>query len=215
MAALTSLVRTGECFWDIGAHRGYVSLAASRVVGPGGVVVSIEPSTENLRFLRRHLRWNRVENVRVLPTALSDEPGTAAFGGAGSSIAFRLGEGPETVPVTTVEALVGELDLPSPSFMKIDVEGAEAAVLRGAGPLLTSELGALISVHRRELYETCRQILEGNGFKIFESVELARRVRDGERDPGAPWIGDTDFLAVGPDRKMDEGSVRSLKLFAL
>ena len=66
LAALQAVVRPGDCFWDIGAHKGFVTLAAASMVGPSGSVVSLEPSGRNLWFIRKHLSWNPAEHVRVL-----------------------------------------------------------------------------------------------------------------------------------------------------
>lgn len=206
--ALAAVVRGGDSFWDVGAHKGFITLAASRMVGPAGHVVAVEPSAINLRFLRRHIEWNGVGNVTVVPVALGDAPGEAAFGGRGSSIAFRMGEGPERVRVHTVEELVAERRSRSPTVLKIDVEGTEAAVLRGMGPLLGGDQALLISTHGRNLYHQCRRTLEQRGFHVFDSWEIARRL-----ESGAPWSSDHDLLAVGPDRDVDTERLAALRLF--
>lgn len=208
LEALAAVVREGDSFWDVGAHKGFVTLAASRMVGPAGHVVAIEPSATNLRFLRRHLEWNRVQNATVVPVAVSDAPGEGAFGGRGSSIAFRMGMGPETVDVRTIEGLVAERGLRAPSVLKVDVEGAEAAVLRGMGPLLGGDQALLISTHGRDLYEKCRELLERRGLHVLDSREIARRL-----ESGAPWASDHDLLALGPTRRLDHQRLRSLRLF--
>ncbi|HSH76621.1 MAG TPA: FkbM family methyltransferase [Longimicrobiales bacterium] len=209
LEALQAVVRPGDCFWDVGAHKGFVTLAAAGMVGPRGRVIAREPSETNLTFLRRHVGWNGITNVKVLPVALSDAPGTAAFGGRGSSIAFRLGHGPETVPVTTAEAIVDQGRAPRPSVMKLDVEGAEAAVLRGTGRFLGGDLAVLISTHGPELYEECRDLLRSRGFSIYDSREITERLRTGR-----PWTSDHDFLAIGPGRSVDSTRVRALPLIA-
>lgn len=209
LAALETVVRPGDAFWDVGAHKGFVSLAAARMVGPDGHVVAVEPSEANLCFLRRHLEWNGAANVRVLPLALSEKPGRAAFGGRGSSVAFRLGEGPESVRIETVLALVEEHGLPRPTVLKLDVEGEEAAVLRGAGPLIGGDLALLISTHGRELYEECRALLLERDFRVFDSWEAATR-----RVSGAPWASDHDLLAIGPARVVDEVAIKNSSLIA-
>jgi FkbM family methyltransferase len=209
LAALAVVTRKGDSFWDIGAHKGFVALAASKMVGPSGRVVAVEPSATNLRFLNRHVEWNGCDNVTVVPVALSDAPGEAAFGGRGSSIAFHLGEGPEAVPVRTLEALAAQQGLPAPSVLKLDVEGEEAAVLRGMGPLLDGGQALLISTHGRGLYEECRRLLVGCGFRVYDSWEIRRRM-----ESGAPWSSDHDLLAIGPDRPSDEQSLRELRLIA-
>ncbi|HUF76242.1 MAG TPA: FkbM family methyltransferase [Longimicrobiales bacterium] len=208
LAVLAAVTRPGDVFWDIGAHKGFVTLAAASMVGPAGRVVAVEPSATNLRFLRRHLAWNGVRNVSVLPLALSDAVGEAAFGGPGSSIAFRLGEGHEKVDVTTVERLVSHGDLPRPHVLKIDVEGAEAAVLRGMGPLLQGDQALLISTHGRQLYEQCRRILLQRGFRVYDSWQIAHRI-----ETGAPWTSDHDLLAVG-SRRTIPGELDELALLS-
>jgi FkbM family methyltransferase len=209
LEALAAVVREGDCVWDVGAHKGFVTLAASSLVGPSGHVVAVEPSATNLRFLRRHLEWNRIANVTVVPVALSDAPGEAAFGGRGSSIAFRMGTGPERVPVETLARLVSERDLRKPDVLKLDVEGAEAAVLRGMGNFLAGDQALLVSTHSRELYEQCRRILGERGFRVHDSWQAAHRI-----ETGAPWTSDHDLLAVGPRRHVDDARLEALALLS-
>jgi FkbM family methyltransferase len=209
--ALACVTRPGDVFWDVGAHKGFIALAAARLVGPDGVVVAIEPASVNRTFLEQHLAWNGVRNVRVVAAALSDHEGVEPFGGRGSSVALRLGEGPDRVQVRTLAALANELGLAGrPSVMKIDVEGEEAAVLHGAGSLLGGDQALLISTHGRELCEECKAILERRGFRIFDSWEVAERLDDRSR----AWSSDHDVLAFGPDRPFDEIRIRALPLIA-
>jgi len=205
--ALAAVVQPGDALWDIGAHKGFVALAGSRLVGPLGVVVAIEPALDNLRFLERHLAWNDARNVRVVAAAVSDRAGMSTIGGPGSSIAFRMGEGTQEVTVSTVELLAVKSDLGRPTVLKIDVEGAEAAVLRGSRRLLGTDQALLISTHSRELYEECRGFLEPLGFRIHDSWEIARHRRN-----GTPWTSDHDFLAVGFDRPVDQERINALRL---
>lgn len=207
LEALAAVTFAGDTFWDVGAHKGFVTLAASRLVGPAGRVVAVEPSATNLGFLRRHLEWNVVKNVTVVDAALGDAPGRAAFGGRGSSIAFRMGVGPETVEVRTLAELAGELGLAAPNVIKLDVEGAEAAVLRGMGPLLGGDQALLISTHGRPLYEECRRLLGARGFTLYDSWQIAHRI-----ETGAPWSSDHDVLAIGPAREVDERALEGLNL---
>ena len=210
LEALEAVVRQGDTFWDLGAHKGFVTLAAARMVGPSGRVVAVEPASVNLRFLRRHLEWNGVVNARVVTAALSDRNGVSSFGGGGSSVAFHLGEGDETVPVKTLDQLAAELDVPRPGVLKLDVEGEEAAVLRGAGRLLGGDQAVLASTHSRALYEECRALLEERGFRVLDSWEIAAR----RSAPMRPWSSDHDLLAIGSGRRVDEQRLRALRLIA-
>ncbi|MDX1647181.1 MAG: FkbM family methyltransferase [Longimicrobiales bacterium] len=210
LAVLEAVVQPGECFWDIGAHKGFVTLAASGLVGPEGTVVSVEPASINRWFLHRHLAWNGVTNVVVAPVALSGRRGERAFGGHGDSLAYTLGKGEDRVPVRRIPEVVEELDVPRPDVIKIDAEGQEAAILDGAGDALRPHVAVLVSVHGRAMHAACHDIFAEHDFRTFESWEMACCSSDPER----PWTSDYEMLAVGPERVIDEERIRSLPLFA-
>ena len=137
----------GMTFLDIGAHFGeYTVLAASRV-GEGGRVHAFEPNPEIFDLLSENVRINALENVRLHPTAVSDREGQQEFRvfrepslsslmppSAGGR---AVGRGERSFPVRTVcldgliDDIGGRIDL-----VKVDVEGAEMLVFRGAGALL-------------------------------------------------------------------------------
>jgi hypothetical protein len=68
---LKTLIRSGITVFDAGAHAGYYSLAASRMVGPSGKVLAFEPNPNNLRNLRRHIAVNSIRNVEIIDAAVS------------------------------------------------------------------------------------------------------------------------------------------------
>jgi len=207
--ALKAVVKPGDTFWDIGAHKGFMTLAAATMVGADGFVVSIEPSARNRWFLERHLSWNNVTNVRVVPTAISGEAGEARFGGHGDSLAYELGTGDEVVAVRTVPDVMRDFDVSAPSVIKIDAEAQEAEILAGAGAAIGSDVAMLISVHGRPLHEKVIEWLRSRDFRVFESWEMALCSADADR----PWRSDYDLLAVGPTRTVDEKRIRALALF--
>ena len=202
---IATLVREGECFWDIGAHKGYVSLVAARRIGETGRVYAFEPARVNLWFLRKHLVWNAISRVRVMPLAVSDFDGESCFGG-GSSLSFRLGGGGERVRVWSIKALLESGGLPQPTFIKIDVEGAEMEVLRGAGEhLFAPDRCIMVATHSKACYVECKALLHRCGFRLVESGEVAEIEARGWQGRGDP-----DILAIGPERKiLDE----DLKIF--
>jgi FkbM family methyltransferase len=125
-------VRSGMIVYDIGANVGSYAMLASRLIGPKGTVVAFEPGPRNVEALTEHIRLNGLANVRIVAAALSDHQGTARFARAADRVTGRLDEaGDVEVAVTTVDAEVAASGL-VPRCLKIDVEGAEAAVLRGA-----------------------------------------------------------------------------------
>lgn len=204
-----ALVQPGDCVLDLGAHKGFMSLAASRLVGPDGVVVAVEPGSTNLWFLRKHVSWNRAHNVRIVRAAVGSEAGTVSFGGRGDSLAYQVGVGDEEVPLMTIPDILQEADAPLPSLIKMDIEGQELAALEGAAQALSPTVALIISVHSRELYDACAALLTGRGFKLFPGWEIARRL-SGEVEA---WGGDDDLVAIGPDREFDREQLEALSLF--
>ncbi len=211
--ALAKLMRPGDVVWDIGAHYGYATLIAARIVGPGGAVFAFEPSEANRWYLRHHLNWNREDAVQIVPAAVSDSDRTQNFGGKGSSVSLRLGGGEESVVVRSVASLLEE-GVPAPSFLKIDVEGAEDDVLAGAMPAREAA-GAgstlptiLVAVHGEEHYRACRDQLMALDYLVVESRPIQ------EFNRGGRWRGDPDLLALPRNRESEVPELRMMDLFS-
>ncbi|GGR01748.1 putative methyltransferase [Actinoplanes ianthinogenes] len=145
------LVRPGDVCLDVGSAAGLYSRALSDLVGPHGLVHSVEPLSFGHPFWSRVLGARRRGNVRHHAVALGAQPGRAAMrvpytaSGPATSRSFLgwqshgLGSNDEfarhedvVVEVSTVDALVAEAGLERLDFVKIDVEGGELHVLHGA-----------------------------------------------------------------------------------
>lgn len=133
----------GSVFLDVGAHIGYFSIKAARRVGKSGHVLAFEPNPETLKLLRDNVTANRAENVLVEPIACTDREQTLTLF-AGPSINTGMSsidsrnvplEGaprPYTVRGRPIDDVLRELNLTRVDAIKVDVEGAEVYVLRGA-----------------------------------------------------------------------------------
>ncbi len=174
-AAFLREFKPGQMFFDIGANIGYYTLLGAKLVGPAGAVFAFEPSIRNLSCLHRHLLLNGSTNVSVLAAACSDAPTLASFSAgpnfgeghldAGDSSASGAASGTWTlVPTVTVDSVVARIGI-APDIMKIDVEGAEMEVLRGAENTLQNKRPKIfLSVHSSELRRNCLEYLAGFGY---------------------------------------------------
>ena len=204
MRIIASLARAADVAWDVGAHHGYVTLCLASRVGPTGRVVAFEPSERNRRLLGRHVRWNALANVSIQPFALGARDGESRFGGTGTSKMMHLGEGEERVAVRSAESLIASGACRAPTLLKIDVEGAEADVLRGAVRILRKDARLLVAMHSREADTQCAAILRAAGFQCLESRALTAS-RSGE------WASDPDLFCVGPDDAQGEQDLVRLR----
>ncbi len=173
----------GDVAWDVGANVGLLAFAAAGLVGPAGRVLAIEPDTWLAGLLRRSSRANRRAGlcVDVLPAAVSDSVGLARFSVArrGRAASFLTETGGSTtsggvreeqlVPTVSLDSL---LDLvPAPQFVKIDVEGAEEAVIRGATRLLREARPTLlceVSGHNRA---SVTELLHAHGYHLYDAEQ--------------------------------------------
>jgi len=142
---IEKFLKPGMVVLDIGAHHGYYSLLASQKVGPLGRVIAFEPSLRERRRLLQHLRMNACANTKVEETALGETEGRAElFVVEGRETGCNSLRPPNVSQAThALEVQVGRLDdyvrqhdLARVDFIKMDVEGAELAVLKGATEFL-------------------------------------------------------------------------------
>lgn len=136
---LLDLLQAGMTVVDVGAHVGYYSLLAGRMVGPSGKVFAFEPDPLTFSFLKRNVEVNGLTTiVHCENVAVAEQPGEATlFIGRRDRVANSLiPDG--AVNQDTVKCAVVTLDdffegkgWPVVDIVKIDVEGAELSVLRG------------------------------------------------------------------------------------
>ena len=139
-AAFRREVRAGEIVLDIGANLGAYTLVFGNSVGPSGRVYAFEPAPDARAGLERHVSLNALEDrVVVRPEAVSAAQGTARFTASGASGSNRLSSGREgcEVSTTSIDAFCAPLGL-RPDVIKVDVEGAELDVLKGARATIAS-----------------------------------------------------------------------------
>lgn len=163
---LVEWLQPGAVVFDVGANVGFFTLLAARLVGSGGRVIAFEPVPQALASLRRHLELNHLDNVTVIPAAVSAEAGQAHFQQHTDLTMGRLGDqGELEVELVSLDGLLDEL--PKPSLLKIDVEGEEVNVLRGASRLLREQRPMLLlATHGSAVHEQCCGLLREAGYEL-------------------------------------------------
>ncbi len=186
-------------FWDVGANVGFYSwFFLSRV--PDGFALMLEPEPDNISLLVRTAHEANLTRAVSLPMAASDVVGTQVFnrdpvsGATGGLvvqdepfITRHYGVSPPqlTVLTTTLDELSQQY--PLPDLIKIDVEGAEMGVFRGATQL--------IAKHKPTLF------FETTDRNRLEAISLLSRMGYEVRPsagPDVPSENATDFIAVPP-----------------
>jgi FkbM family methyltransferase len=138
LAYLGDLISPGTVVVDAGANCGIYTVAAARLVGPSGRVLSFEPGMESYSVLQKNIEMNRFQNVRAYRVALSDQDGSARlYHDQRGPASFSLGNPNdeesryEDVPTRTLSAVLEEEAVDRVALIKLDVEGAEELILRG------------------------------------------------------------------------------------
>jgi FkbM family methyltransferase len=184
--AIRDYVAAGDTVYDIGANIGYVSLSLAKRVGPAGKVIAFEPVPRNIEAFRQNIEINGLTNVQLLEVAASTLAGEAviriAENPATASLVWHRNDPSATefhIKTVSIDELVEAGELSYPKFVKIDVEGAEGAVLQGmrrtlaaARPVLfveCSEAGREISWSLlRDLRYQCKSAITRKSINEFE-----------------------------------------------
>ena len=177
---VSRILKLGDLAVDAGANFGLVTLSMARQVGPTGRVEAFEPVPTFADALRQSLAENAFSQVTLNEMALGEAPGTAEIAipagntGGASLVPDRYDGGAvtarHTVTVTTLDAALdgrGEVAL-----LKIDTEGFEAAVLRGAERLLSQKAIRAVILEDWDTAETGTlaepgALLASHGYRIF------------------------------------------------
>lgn len=196
------IVKPGDVVFDIGAHVGFYTLLASELVGITGKVFAFEPLPRNINFLKKHLKLNRLGNVKIFEFAVSDKEENVFFGELSNSFSGRIIEQEKGIRVKSVilDNLIKSKKLLPPNVLKIDVEGNELAVLKGAEYTIEQYRPAIfLATHTEKIHNECINFLKKFKYNI------------------QPIVGENvnktgEILAYVPDRqsRTNRGSVRKL-----
>lgn len=147
-------LQPGSVALDVGANIGNYALLFGQWVGPRGRVYAFEPAPAIRAALERHIALNDLTDVVVpVAAAVSDGCGSAAFTTTGVHGISRLGNGADPASVMVDTITIDEFctrQSITPDLIKIDVEGAELAVLRGARETLRAcgaDLAVFVELH--------------------------------------------------------------------
>jgi len=178
---LKRLLGPGSVFVDVGAHLGEYALLAAAAVGPAGEVHAFEPNPALAQLIRRSVKLNGFGNVSLYPWAVGDADGEAALKlMPEASLSYIAADGNDAAGVRVrcvrLDTWAAGRDR-LPHVIKVDVEGAEPLVFRGAEGLLSlpsGEAPALVFEHHGAAWgrfgRTPADVwaqLSGCGYRIF------------------------------------------------
>lgn len=158
-AACIEACRGKRCVLDVGAHIGLVALPMASVIGREGRVFCFEPAEANRKLLIEHAALNGYSNIEVVACLVgADSQGSVPFYEMKTptpmnTLAAKNRDGyvPTARPQISIDDFCGKRGL-APEIIKIDVEGAELGVLRGARQTLARHRPLIfLSVHPREI----------------------------------------------------------------
>jgi FkbM family methyltransferase len=143
LAYLEKLLSPGKVFIDVGANFGVYALVASKLVGATGRVTAFEPTAQSFAILQQNIELNHCANVSAFRVALTHSRGNAWLYHGWDPVGNSLGMDPfcgdegEEVQTDALDNLLEENGIDRVDVIKVDVEGAEELVLRGATKSLT------------------------------------------------------------------------------
>ena len=175
-------VAKGECVYDIGANCGQSTLYLADAVGPEGMVVAFEPMPGSYQSLVRNIELNALGFVTPVRAAVAAVEGVAQFqfdhhrptmGRLSSANADLPNAQVMEVPQLTLDSYEKQ-GWPTPSFLKIDVEGGAPAVFAGGHELIKRCRPAIfIELHSNEEREAVRSLLARHDYRAFSVTGVA------------------------------------------
>jgi FkbM family methyltransferase len=199
---LESILKPGDNFVDIGANIGSLTLKAASLIGPAGSVVGIEAHPRTFRFLKHNVGINPFQNITLHNCALGEQAGTLHFAdqSADDQNCIVGDSAGNSIPVK-VRAL-DDLELGDINLLKIDVEGYEKFVYRGASRTLKRTQAIYFECWDRHckrygyLPQEVLGLLKSLGFKLF--------LTDGENrveiDEEYECLNCANILALRPEK---------------
>ena len=190
-------LKENDVVYDIGASIG-LTVLLSAAWASKGQVIAFEPDKEILQRLDTNIKLNGFKNITVLPYAISHSNQMMRFYSAGAddvspSLTGKNVKGLQLaytdVEARTLDSLIETKEIPAPSVLKIDIEGAEYDALRGAEKLLMGEIATAPRLLFVELHpdflvdykvdvETIREFIQSAGYKRIWQVQRDAQIHE-------------------------------------
>ena len=179
-----TLLRPGMTVVDAGAHHGFYTVLASKRVGRSGRVIAFEPSPRECTRLLRHIRLNRCKNVVVKSCALGEQDdetdlfiveGREDWCNSLRPPAVNANIATQRVAVRRADDILLALRIGHVDFFKVDVEGAELSLLRGASrilrdwrPIILAEVQDVRTARWGYAAQEILEFLRGHSYRWFQ-----------------------------------------------
>ncbi len=209
---VSNFLKPGMVFFDIGANQGFYTLLAAKMVGPSGKVFSFEPVPSQLKKLKRNIKINRFGNIITEQSAVSYESGFSniniCLNGDEAMSSLRepykdasLKRKVIQVPLYSIDDYVRKFNIKSIDFIKIDVEGGELDVLKGAINIIKN----IRPVFMCEVQDIRTNQWGYRASKIYEFLE----------GYGYSWFSPNQNGFIEPVRSKEEYEVKKAGLVAI
>jgi len=187
---IKSVVRKGDIFIDVGAHVGAYTLPVAKIIGPRGKVIALEPSPFTFQILKRNVQLNRLNNVYLINkgaysirTHMNFYYDLRMTGHSSLDQKWFLKQGlpkrfcktlKKEIEVAPLDEIIEELGLFNETIrlLKIDVEGSEVEVLKGATNILKNTDYIIFEASKRTL-NSCLKLLP-KYFKVSPIERIGR-----------------------------------------
>ena len=140
-----NICEEGDIVMECGGHHGLTAVVIAKWIGDGGYLYSFEPNPDNVSIMEKNLEINQIKNVKIIPNAVGSADGTILVSNSSSNSYILKGKENNGIQVPVVK-LDDYIDL-KPTVIKIDVEGFEIEVLKGAKQLLKTLPKLVIELH--------------------------------------------------------------------
>ena len=179
-------VKEGDTVLDLGAHIGYYTLIAAKLVGPKGRVFAFEPNPGNFAFLKKNIKINGYRNIAPVQKAISNKNGIGRLYLARKSVSHRMYKSYGNQPFLEVETIrlddfiKGRVDV-----VRLDIEGCEWLAIQGMNSILkrnssikiitrfSSRLSIASGIKPIEYLKTLKKW----GFKLHEINEKEKELK--------------------------------------
>jgi len=169
MSFTKSMIEPNEVIMEVGAHHGFTTILLSDWVSNQGQIIAFECSPHNIPILSRNIELNDIHNIKVIAEAVSSKDGYARIsGGSNTAIVHKLWNTSCRVRMTTLDTYCHL----KPTFLKIDAEGYEIEILKGAPRIMGTKPKLAIEVHMKQLQRLGQSVKDLLHFIDSDSYDI-------------------------------------------